>query len=103
MLVSAPLAVIGFALFLECAALHLLVKLSDDLHRGPSPNSKYAGAFLVAMGSFTFGSLLFAYTAANLSPDAARASGIAAAATLQNIGGLISPWMCVFRRASGHD
>ncbi|KAM0789056.1 hypothetical protein ACM66B_003119 [Microbotryomycetes sp. NB124-2] len=76
MLATAPMAIIGFAIFLG----------------SNNTNAKYAGAFLVTAGSFPFGALCTGATSANSSPDSARASAIGAVVMVGNIGGLISSW-----------
>ncbi|KAF2262153.1 putative MFS transporter [Lojkania enalia] len=53
---------------------------------------RYGGTFVIAMGAFTFGSLVNAQTSANVVSDTARASAIGASVMVGNIGGLISTW-----------
>ncbi|KAK4057779.1 hypothetical protein OIO90_000998 [Microbotryomycetes sp. JL221] len=76
MIATAPLAIIGFAIFLG----------------SNNTNAKFAGAFLVTAGAFPFGALCTGHTSANSSPDSARASAIGTVVMVGNIGGLISSW-----------
>lgn len=78
MIVSAPLIMIGYIMF-----------LATDEHQ---PMTRYGATFLIASGSFVFGSLCNAQVSANLVSDTARAAGIGANVMLGNIGGLISTW-----------
>nr|CRX79029.1 hypothetical protein [Leucosporidium scottii] len=76
MFAAAPLAIIGFALFLG----------------SNSNNVKYAATFLVTSGAFPFGALCTGAASANASPDGARAAAIGTVVMIGNIGGLISTW-----------
>ncbi|KWU44437.1 putative pantothenate transporter [Rhodotorula sp. JG-1b] len=76
MLISAPFMVLGFILYL----------ISLD------PHVRYAAAFMVAIGAFSFGALCTAWSAANVTSDTARSSAIGTTVFFGNCGGLISTW-----------
>ncbi|KAK7030401.1 hypothetical protein VNI00_014145 [Paramarasmius palmivorus] len=82
---SAPLMMLGYILFL---ASH-------------SPQVRYGATFLIASGSFAFGSLCNAHVSANVISDTARSSAIGMNVMMGNIGGLISTWS--FLPADGPD
>ncbi|EEB90788.1 hypothetical protein MPER_10960 [Moniliophthora perniciosa FA553] len=73
---SAPLMMLGYILFLASS----------------SPQVRYGATFLIASGSFTFGSLCNAHVSANVISDTARSSAIGMTVMMGNIGGLISTW-----------
>jgi len=75
-IVSAPLIMIGYIMFLV------------------SENSsvRYGATFLIASGAFAFGALCNAQVSANVVSDTARSSAIGTNVMFGNIGGLISTW-----------
>lgn len=76
MLISAPLMVTGYIIFL----------VTTD------PKARYAATFIIAAGAFPFGALANAQVAANVVSDTARSSAIATNVMMGNIGGLVSTW-----------
>ncbi|KAF9259714.1 MFS general substrate transporter [Marasmius fiardii PR-910] len=76
MIISAPLMVIGYIMFLA----------SKD------PQVRYGATFLIASGAFSFGALSNAQVSANVVSDTARATAIGTNVMFGNIGGLISTW-----------
>ncbi|GAA5975355.1 hypothetical protein JCM11641_005950 [Rhodosporidiobolus odoratus] len=77
MVISAPFMVFGYVIYLATM----------------NPQARYAAAFLVAIGAFSFGALCTAWVAANQTADTARAAAIGANVFAGNCGGLISTWM----------
>ncbi|GAA5836738.1 hypothetical protein JCM11251_002713 [Rhodosporidiobolus azoricus] len=77
MLISAPFVVLGYAMYLGTM----------------DPQVRYAAAFMVAIGAFSFGALCNTWAAANQSSDTSRAAAIGSCVFLGNCGGLISTWM----------
>jgi MFS family permease len=75
-IVSAPLTMIGYIIFL--ASTH--------------PHTRYGATFLIASGAFSFGALCNAQVAANVVSDTARSAAIATNVMFGNTGGLISTW-----------
>ncbi|KAH8661690.1 major facilitator superfamily domain-containing protein [Tricladium varicosporioides] len=75
-IVSAPLMMIGYIMFLA----------SKDLM------TRYGATFLIASGAFAFGALCNAQVSANVVSDTARSSAIGTNVMFGNIGGLISTW-----------
>lgn len=75
-IISAPLMMIGYIMFLA----------SED------PHVRYGATFLIASGAFSFGALCNAQVAANVVSDTARSSAIGTNVMMGNIGGLISTW-----------
>ncbi|ESK82163.1 mfs transporter [Moniliophthora roreri MCA 2997] len=73
---AAPLMMLGYILFLAST----------------SPRVRYGATFLIASGSFAFGSLCNAHVSANVISDTARSSAIGMTVMMGNIGGLISTW-----------
>lgn len=73
---SAPLTVVGYAMFLA----------TDN------PTVRYGAVFLPFVGIFAYGALTNSHVAANVVSDTARSSAIATNVMLGNIGGLISTW-----------
>jgi MFS family permease len=76
MLISAPLMVTGYIIFLATT----------------DPKARYAATFIIAAGAFPFGALANAQVAANVVSDTARSSAIATNVMMGNIGGLVSTW-----------
>ncbi|ORY78912.1 putative pantothenate transporter [Leucosporidium creatinivorum] len=76
MFAAAPLAIIGFAIFIG----------------SNSNTAKYIATFFVTSGAFPFGALCTGAASANASPDGARAAAIGTVVMIGNIGGLISTW-----------
>ncbi|KAH8923427.1 MFS general substrate transporter [Atractiella rhizophila] len=68
-----------------------------------SVNVRYAGTFLMMAGAFPFGGYVNAWASNNLSPDSARAGGIAGVVMAGNIGGLISVWLFLPKYAPDFD
>lgn len=54
--------------------------------------ARYLATFLVAAGSFSFGALTQAQSAANVVSDTARSAAIGTTVMFGNVGGLISTW-----------
>lgn len=75
-IVSAPLVMCGYIMFLA----------SD------SPHVRYGATFIIASGAFSFGALCNAQVSANVVSDTARSSAIGTNVMMGNIGGLISTW-----------
>ncbi|PMD37544.1 putative MFS transporter [Hyaloscypha variabilis F] len=75
-IISAPLTMIGYIMFLA----------SDK------PHVRYGATFLIASGAFSFGALCNAQVAANVVSDTARSAAIATNVMFGNTGGLISTW-----------
>lgn len=75
-LISAPLVMIGYIMFLASEA----------------PMTRYGASFLIASGAFSFGALCNAQVAANVVSDTSRSAAIATNVMFGNIGGLISTW-----------
>ncbi|KAL3451750.1 major facilitator superfamily domain-containing protein [Aspergillus insuetus] len=76
MVISAPLVIIGYIMFLA----------SEDAM------TRYGASFLVASGAFSFGALCNANVSNNVVSDTARSSAIGTNVMFGNIGGLISTW-----------
>ncbi|KAF2870787.1 putative MFS transporter [Massariosphaeria phaeospora] len=76
MLLSAPLMMCGYMLFLASA----------------SSAVRYAATFIIASGAFPFGALVTAQVSANVISDTARASAIGMVVMMGNVGGLIATW-----------
>ncbi|WPH02756.1 Hypothetical protein R9X50_00562400 [Acrodontium crateriforme] len=74
--ISAPLMMIGYIMFLASTKAHV----------------RYAAAFLIPAGAFSFGALCTAQVSANVVTDTARASAIGTVVMFGNVGGLISTW-----------
>ncbi|GAA6002876.1 hypothetical protein JCM10207_001878 [Rhodosporidiobolus poonsookiae] len=77
MLLSAPFMVVGYAMYLATM----------------DPQTRYAAAFMVGLGAFSFGSLCVTWSAANQTSDSGRAAAIGTTVFFGNCGGLISTWM----------
>ncbi|KAJ9626977.1 hypothetical protein H2203_003435 [Taxawa tesnikishii (nom. ined.)] len=75
-IVSAPLMMIGYIMFLA----------------SESAQVRYGATFLIASGAFAFGALCNAQVSANVVSDTARSSAIGTNVMMGNIGGLISTW-----------
>ncbi|KAF2431738.1 MFS general substrate transporter [Tothia fuscella] len=75
-IVSAPLMMIGYIMFLT----------------SNNPSVRYGATFLIASGAFAFGALCNAQVSANVVSDTARSSAIGTNVMFGNIGGLISTW-----------
>ncbi|KAE8447879.1 hypothetical protein EG329_010108 [Mollisiaceae sp. DMI_Dod_QoI] len=75
-IISAPLMMVGYIMFLASSAPHV----------------RYGATFLIASGAFSFGALCNAQVAANVVSDTARSAAIATNVMFGNIGGLISTW-----------
>jgi hypothetical protein len=75
-IISAPLMMIGYIMFLASA----------------DANVRYGATFLIASGAFAFGALCNSQVSANVVSDTARSSAIGTNVMLGNIGGLISTW-----------
>lgn len=75
-IISAPLVMIGYIMFLASKAGH----------------TRYAATFLIAAGAYSFGALCNAQVSANVVSDTARSAAIATNVMFGNIGGLISTW-----------
>lgn len=72
MFAAAPLAIIGFAIFI-----------------GSNSNlAKYGATFLITSGAFPFGALCTGAASANASPDAARSASIGTVVMIGNLGEL---------------
>ncbi|BGP40847.1 hypothetical protein JCM10449v2_004812 [Rhodotorula kratochvilovae] len=76
MVISAPFMMLGYIMYLASM----------------NPQVRYAAAFMVAIGAFSFGSLCTAWAAANVTSDTARASALGTVVFFGNCGGLISTW-----------
>ncbi|KPV77718.1 uncharacterized protein RHOBADRAFT_31279 [Rhodotorula graminis WP1] len=76
MLLSSPFVTIGYIMYLSSM----------------NPQVRYAAAFMVAIGAFSFGALCTAWAAANVTSDTARASAIGTVVMFGNLGGLIATW-----------
>ncbi len=76
MLISAPLMVIGYVIFVATE----------------NPHARYAATFIIMSGAFSFGALCNGWAAINVASDSSRASAIGMVAMCGNIGGLISTW-----------
>jgi MFS family permease len=75
-IISAPLVMVGYIMFLASEAPHV----------------RYGATFIIASGAFSFGALCNAQVAANVISDTARSAAIATNVMFGNIGGLISTW-----------
>lgn len=75
-IISAPLVMVGYIMFLASKAPHV----------------RYGATFIIASGAFSFGALCNAQVAANVISDTSRSSAIATNVMFGNIGGLISTW-----------
>ncbi|KUJ17625.1 retrograde regulation protein 2 [Mollisia scopiformis] len=75
-IISAPLVMVGYIMFLASSAPHV----------------RYGATFIIASGAFSFGALCNAQVAANVVSDTARSAAIATNVMFGNIGGLISTW-----------
>jgi sugar phosphate permease len=75
-ILSAPLTMIGYIIFLSTTA----------------PHARYGATFLIASGAFSFGPLTNALVSANVVSDTARSSAIGTNVMMGNTGGLISTW-----------
>ncbi|KDE06483.1 hypothetical protein MVLG_03137 [Microbotryum lychnidis-dioicae p1A1 Lamole] len=76
MAVSAPLMIIGYAMFVAST----------------SPHVRYAACFLIASGAFSFGSFCNTWAAINTTSDTARGGAIAITVFGGNLGGLVATW-----------
>ena len=76
MVVSAPLGIIGYIIFLATT----------------NQSARYAATFLIASSAFSLGALTNGQASANVVSDTARTSAIGLNVLLGNIGGLISTW-----------
>ncbi|KAM0749138.1 MFS general substrate transporter [Meredithblackwellia eburnea MCA 4105] len=76
MVISAPLVMIGYIMFLT-------------VHK---PLVKYGATFLIAAGAFSFGALCNAWAAANTTSDSMRAGAIGTVVMFGNLGGLVATW-----------
>ena len=76
MILSAPLGVIGYIIFLSSKAASV----------------RYGATFLIASAVFSLGALTNGQVSANVVTDTARTSAIGLNVMLGNIGGLISTW-----------
>ncbi|EMS24265.1 hypothetical protein NBRC10512_000898 [Rhodotorula toruloides] len=83
MMMSAPFVMLGFAMYIGSMNAHV----------------RYAAAFMVAIGAFSFGSLCTAFSAANVTSDTARAAALGTTVFMGNVGGLISTWTFLPRHA----
>ncbi|KAK4698379.1 hypothetical protein P7C70_g7898, partial [Phenoliferia sp. Uapishka_3] len=83
MVLSAPLIVIGYILFVT-------------VHH---PQVRYGATFLIAAGAFAFGALTVAWASANTTSDSMRAGAISTVVMGGNLGGLCATW--TYRR--GHS
>ncbi|BGP71095.1 hypothetical protein NBRC10513v2_004460 [Rhodotorula toruloides] len=83
MMISAPFVMLGFAMYIGSMNAHV----------------RYAAAFMVAIGAFSFGSLCTAFSAANVTSDTARAAALGTTVFMGNVGGLISTWTFLPRHA----
>lgn len=83
MLISGPLIVIGYVMFLATN----------------NPQVRFGATFLIAGGAFPFGALCNAHVSANVVSDTARSSAIATNVMMGNLGGLISTWSFLPRDA----
>ncbi|OBU00702.2 hypothetical protein VE01_01051 [Pseudogymnoascus verrucosus] len=72
----APLMMAGYIMFLASTNVHV----------------RYVATFIIASGSYSFGALCNAQSAANVISDTARGSAIGTTVMFGNIGGLISTW-----------
>src|SRR5699024_2217000 len=84
----APLAVLGYALFLA---------------PGTGATTRYGAIFLPFFGMFAYGALTNAHVAANVVSDTARASAIATNVMFGNIGGLASTWAYIQKDAPRYN
>jgi len=75
-IVSAPLMMAGYIMFLASTSAHV----------------RYGATFLITSGAFSFGALCNAQVSANVVSDTARSSAIGMNVMFGNIGGLISTW-----------
>jgi Na+/melibiose symporter-like transporter len=75
-IISAPLVMVGYIMFLASEAPHV----------------RYGATFIIASGAFSFGALCNAQVAANVVSDTARSAAIATNVMFGNVGGLISTW-----------
>jgi hypothetical protein len=75
-IISAPLVMIGYIMFLSTEA----------------PHTRYAATFLIAAGAYSFGALCNAQVSANVVSDTSRSAAIATNVMFGNVGGLISTW-----------
>ncbi len=76
MLISAPLMVIGYIVFVATE----------------NPHARYAATFIIMSGAFSFGALCNGWAAINVASDSSRASAIGMVTMCGNIGALISTW-----------
>lgn len=76
MIVSAPLMMIGYIMFLASKTLMV----------------RYGATFIIASGAYSFGALCNAQASANVISDTARASAIGTVVMFGNVGGLVSTW-----------
>ncbi|KIW12579.1 hypothetical protein PV08_09857 [Exophiala spinifera] len=74
--ISAPLMMGGYIMFLASEAAHV----------------RYGATFLITTGAFSFGALCNAQSSANVVSDTARSAAIGTTVMFGNIGGLISTW-----------
>ncbi|UNI19629.1 hypothetical protein JDV02_005807 [Purpureocillium takamizusanense] len=88
MICVAPLAVIGYALFLAPST---------------SASVRYGAIFLPFFGMFAYGPFTNAHVAANVVSDTARASAIATNVMFGNIGGLASTWAYIAKDAPRYN
>ncbi|GAA6023081.1 hypothetical protein JCM11491_002326 [Sporobolomyces phaffii] len=56
-------------------------------------NVKYAAAFIIAIGAFSFGALCNAVVAINSTSDTAKASALGTCVVAGNLGGLVATWV----------
>ncbi|KAI6709709.1 hypothetical protein JHW43_007782 [Diplocarpon mali] len=75
-IVSAPLMMIGYIMFLATT----------------DGQTRYGATFIIAAGAYSFGALCNAQVSANVVSDTARSAAIGTNVMFGNIGGLISTW-----------
>ena len=75
-IMSAPLMMCGYIMFLASTAPHV----------------RYGATFIIASGAFSFGALCNAQVSGNVISDTARSSAIGTNVMFGNIGGLIATW-----------
>lgn len=115
MMMSAPFVMLGFAMCTYSSANHsataadlshfrrhrmyastalslLRRLLTFTSYAAMNAHVRYAAAFMVAIGAFSFGSLCTAFSAANVTSDTARAAALGTTVFMGNVGGLISTW-----------
>ncbi|GAA5873025.1 hypothetical protein JCM16303_006918 [Sporobolomyces ruberrimus] len=79
MIGSAVPMMIGYIIFVASPATSL--------------NLKYAAAFIIAVGAFSFGALCTAVVAINSTSDTSKASALGTCVLAGNLGGLIATWV----------